>query len=272
MGLFMKFISISDPPAQSNFNVYRKVYHLLGLGVPILFYLNAFDPFGPGLAHPTRAIGFCILAVGICMLLLIDIGRFSSVRFRKVFYNVLGSLMKEEERNRINASVPYFTANLILFALCGREVTVVACIFLMIGDPVAAYVGGKYGRIRFWNGKSLEGMLGFALAGTLGAILFLELHSLATPIDDPFQLHGANGFRFDLVLLVFMGAVVAGTFEFFAFNRFKGFWDDNLTVPLGGAAGLTCFAYYLFGVPKDVLFFDPTLLFEPATAAAALLF
>ncbi len=263
----MKFITVSEPPVHSSFNFYRKLYHLLGLFVPLIFYLGVFDRLGPGLAHPTRAIGFCVLLFGIGLLLLVDVGRFYWAAFRDLFYKVLGPLMKEEERHRINASVPYFLANLILFALAGREVTVIACIYLMIGDPVAAYVGGRFGRVRFWNGKSLEGMLGFAVAGTAGALLFLTAHTLRADPGDPLALlDKAGAVRWQIPALVTIGATGAAMIEFFAFNRFKGLWDDNLSVPLGGAIGLAFCAFYFFGIPGEFLFFPPAELFAPAVA------
>lgn len=266
----MKLITITGPPSNPSFNVYRKLYHLLGLAVPVAFYLGVFDPIPVDLEHRTRAIGFCLLVFGIVVLLGIDLGRFLWPAFRKRFYDLLGPLMKEEERHRINASVPYFLANVVLFAFFGREVTVIACIFLMIGDPVAAYVGGRYGRVRFWNGKSLEGMLGFSVAGSLGSLIFLGLHTLGAPAENPFVLNGPEGFRWQVLLLVFLGAVVAAGFEFFAFNRFMGFWDDNLSVPLAGAVGIALLAFYLFGFPAETLFFQPTELFAPLSRAAAL--
>ncbi|EMO76270.1 phosphatidate cytidylyltransferase-like protein [Leptospira kirschneri str. 200801925] len=45
-------------------------------------------------------------------------------------------------------------------------------LFLVIGDPTAAWVGTFYGKRRFSNGKSIEGIIAFIVVCTIVGFVF----------------------------------------------------------------------------------------------------
>lgn len=63
--------------------------------------------------------------------------------------------------------MPYILALCLVVGFFPRDIAILSILFLTFGDPAAALVGGKYGTIRFYNGKSLQGALG----GIAGAYL-----------------------------------------------------------------------------------------------------
>ncbi len=258
MSAVRKFVSIQKAPAASEpFNVARKIYHAFGLVIPLVVYFDAFAFFAPGREHLTREICIVLLAAGILLMLCVDTLRFQLKPLNRLFVNVVGSLLKEEEKKRYNATIPYFTACLLLLWFFSDVTATLACIFLMVGDPFAAYVGGHYGRVRFWNGKSLEGLLAFMGAGFIGSILFLAVHlALAGDAAGPFALNTQAA-----PVIVLAGLGCAALAEFLSIVALRGLFDDNLIVPLFGAGGMALCALVMNDVDVMQLYFDSTGLF-----------
>ena len=90
---------------------------------------------------------------------------------------------------------------------------------MLLGDTAAALIGRRFGRIRFFNGKSLEGSLAFLVTG------------IAVILAGFFCWHYSVGTMLGGVL----GVVAAALLEFF--NRELRL-DDNFTIPLAAGAGL----------------------------------
>ncbi|MBE7437783.1 MAG: dolichol kinase [Spirochaetales bacterium] len=235
------------------FNPYRKLWHMLGLVIPLFLYLDLLSSIGE---HASRFWGIVILFCLIVLVFALDLARFFLPPFRRFWYNTVGFLMKAEEAHRFNATIPYLVASLLLFLFVGKELSLIACLYLMIGDPMAAFVGGRTGRFRFANGKSLEGLLAFILAGALAAILFLLLHGLFFP-QSVYALFQNPG---PLLLAALCGSVFAAVAEFFSWTALRGLYDDNLSVPLAGALGF-CLAGHYAGLPWSTLLFAVDRLF-----------
>ncbi|MCB1309954.1 MAG: hypothetical protein KDK30_17320 [Leptospiraceae bacterium] len=259
----MKFIRIEQPTRGGSFNFSRKIYHMIGLVIPIALYVELFDFLAPWFQFPTRSAGLLALIAFTITLLLVDALRFKVKAVNRLFVSIVGPLLKQEELKRYNATIPYFAACLILFIFSSTEVVMLSCIFLMIGDPVAAYTGGFYGRVRFWNNKSLEGMGAFIVAGFLGSLIFLAIHSYVDLTgNSSFHMTLADGaLNWRMLLTVFCGVFCASLAEFFSSIRLHGLWDDNFIVPLCGAIGMSVTGQYLFQLPASALYFDPSLLF-----------
>lgn len=260
----MQWIRIEPPKSDFSFNFKRKAWHMLGLLAPAFFYFDPMRLTGLPFDHSTKIIGLGLNLFLLVFLVIVDLLRFRDDSVNDLFVKVAGPLLKKQELRKMNATVPYLTATFLLFCFTQDLIAGLACTFLMIGDPVAAYVGGRFGRVRFWNGKSLEGMLGFFLAGTTAALLFGLLHSFLAAQGLPNSVH--QGFTlFDNGRWLFAGMITAGAMaaavtEFFSTNRLNGFLDDNLEVPLAGGVAMAL-AAYLMDVPLSSIFFDPAHLF-----------
>lgn len=253
---------------QFSFNFKRKLWHMLGLLVPAFFYFDPMVLLDSRYIHATRIVGLSLNVIMLATLIIVDLLRFKYDGMNDLFIRFAGPLLKEQEKGRMNATVPYLTATLLLFTFTQDLIAGCACTFLMLGDPAAAYIGGRFGRIRFWNSKSLEGMFGFFLVGFLAAFLFSALHTWLISLHFPNALRLAayslvGEVKWSFLSILFAGGVVAAVTEFFSNNRLNGFLDDNLEVPiLAGVAMAT--AAWLLGFPVDAILFDPTQLFARA--------
>lgn len=245
---------------KGGFNPIRKAWHLLGLLVPLFLYIDLFSMFEPYITHATRVIGVIFLSFLCLATLAVDLLRLHNDRINHLFYRMVGSLMKKEELHRINGTVPYLLANVVLIAFFQEEVVVIGCVLLMIGDPAAAFFGSRYGRLRFSSGKSLEGLLAFIFAGFLASIIFLGFHTWHSAPGDTLVIYGDQGILLLPLLISFCGAIVAAISEFYSVPYWHGLIDDNLIVPLVGATGIAL-AGLMLGFPAEAFFFDPRLIF-----------
>lgn len=220
--------------ADEKFNHYRKLWHLLGLVIPLALFYDIFSG-ALGLKHATRAIIFSGLAFVNVVFILIETFRLQIPAFNDFFWKYFGFLMKEKERNRITATLPYFLSNAFVVAIYPPEIAFLSMFFLLVGDPFAAFFGFRYGKYRFKNGKSLVGVLAFFTVSLVGGFCALALFSI-TNASPEFRLFLNNSINFPAVLILFFGATTAAAAEFYSSNAWKGFLDDNLTIPVISSA------------------------------------
>lgn len=247
----MKWIRISEPIGRG-FNLKRKIYHMAGMVVPVMLYGDVFRFLAADPYITRKALIVLLIAANIAIIILETL-RMKHRRFRDFFHRLFGSLMKESERDRIHGTVAYLIANLVLVLFFSDEVVVLSLAFLVLADPLAAFVGIYYGRLRFWNGKSVEGMLAFVAGSFLSGIVFYLLQNALNRGSLPFVLESGS----IVVVLTILGfaSVVAALAEFFSFTALNGVVDDNLIVPLAAAAAFVIASLSL-GFPPAIVFFD----------------
>ena len=124
--------------------------------------------------------------------------------------------MKRPRRTLV-ASV---TAALVALTLTQSDVLcVVAVSILGVGDPLAALVGRRFGRIKLLHGRSLEGTLTFFISGLLVSFALLRL------------LHPALAMGASIAICA-MASLLGALAELLSLRI-----DDNLSVPLAAALG-----------------------------------
>jgi len=232
------------------FNFKRKVYHLGGLIIPGMLYFDGFSFLHLNkFTNDTRSITFFAIALVFVCMGIAEIIRFRSPAFQKFFLGIFGKMLKDKEVNNVQASIPFLFANAFIIGFFPKEVAVIAIFFLTFGDPAAAYFGGKYGTIRFYNKKSLQGVLGGIIGGFSFALLFSVFLAI-TRNDEPFfALWASSGIQWATVATIFLGAIVAMLAEFVSKD---GFFDDNLSIPMTSAIIMTFF----ISVFQDKPFWD----------------
>ncbi len=246
----MKWIRVTEPVG-SGFNLKRKLYHMAGLLVPVMLYGDVFrflsdDP------HITRRVLIGLLILANVLLLVMETLRLKHQGFRYHFHRLFGSLMKEAERDRVHGTVAYMIANLLLVLFFSDEVVVLSLTFLVLADPLAALVGIYFGRLRFWNGKSVEGMLAFIIGSFLSGIIFYMIQDTLNRGQLPFTL--SSGSTAAVLAVLGFAAVVAALAEFFSVVTLHGVVDDNLIVPLAAAFAFVAAVLFLGFAPSTVFF------------------
>lgn len=236
----------------TKFNLKRKLWHLCGLIIPILLYLDIFRFIEPGNPHITRYIGMWLIFWFLLFLIIIEIIRLNNESFNQFFIRVVGPLLKESEYHQIHGSISYIFANLLLFMFFTKEIIAISSLILMISDPIAAYVGIYYGKRKFKNGKSLEGLIAFFISSFMVCLLFLGFITMFKIGNSHLFLMSENLFK--IIFIMFITSLICSIIEFFSFTTLKGLIDDNLTIPLG-AAIIISFLCYLMGIPLESVFY-----------------
>lgn len=113
----------------------------------------------------------------------------------------------------VSGGAPVLMAALLLNLIFPPFIAATSMAVMLTGDAAAALVGRKFGKHKLVNGKSLEGVLSFIIAG----YIFLAAVGMICCAEAEFYILGAIG--------VILGAVV----ELFT-KQIK--IDDNFTIPL----------------------------------------
>jgi dolichol kinase len=146
-----------------------------------------------------------------------------------MLFRVFGPLAHPHEHHRVNSATWYATALLVLALTHSKLLCTVGVAVLGFGDPAAAVLGRRFGRVRLVHGRTLEGTLSFV--GVATAVAFLALW-----LGYPHPVAGA-------LLLALSGALAGGLAELFSLRV-----DDNLSVPLAAAVAAAGAAWAL-GLP-----------------------
>ncbi len=179
--------------------VYRKTLHTASIALPLFVWLVP------------RAVALAVLVSLVLVALLVEVARKRSRWARYHFLRRTRTLLRPRERRGLAGATYMAIAYTLAVFLFPKPVAVAAMLYNGLGDAAAALVGRRWGRLRIWRGKSLEG----AVAG----LVVMLLIGVLLPGIPP----GA----------AVVGAVTAALLELADLPP-----DDNLWVTLGGAVGL----------------------------------
>lgn len=149
-----------------------------------------------------------------------ELARRLSPRVNVLVMKLFNPVAHPHEVQRVNSATWYTTALLLLAATQSTLLCVTGVVVLGIGDPIAALVGRRFGRIKLLHGRSLEGTVAFAISATIATFgAFLIFHS---------------SMGLSMALLLAAAASIAGALaELFSLRV-----DDNFSIPLSAAAGV----------------------------------
>lgn len=160
---------------------------------------------------PGREGAAVLLASLLLVALLVDVARLASPRANVRFFRLFRPLASPREATRIASSTWYLVGILASVLLFPVDAASAGVLVLGLGDPAGSVVGRLRGRHRFGR-HSVEGTAGFV------AVAFVASLPLLGP---------ARG----------AAAAVAGAATEAATGLLPRWIDDNLTIPLGAAAG-----------------------------------
>jgi len=152
--------------------------------------------------------------------LIFDILRLRSSKLNSQAFKVFSRILRREELSQLSASSYYILGLGISLVLFPKPITLLCCLYLAFGDPVAAIVGKLFGKNQLFKGKSLEGALAnFIVSFFLTfyfSISYLHQNTIAS------------------IFLAVGGALGSTLAELLPLP-----WDDNITIPVFSG----CFLY-----------------------------
>lgn len=186
------------------FELRRKFFHVLGGIVLIsLIYIDLLKPW--------------------LLFLIILTALFLSYTSLKKKIPIVSLLIEKVERKNLRSRFPgkgvifFLIGAFLTLVLFGKDICIASLVVLTLGDAIAPFIGGPYGKIRhpFSKIKFIEGTLAGTLAGTLG----IGLLNLFGIID-------VN------IVEALLGSFVAMFAEGFEIDFYMDLTDDNIVVPL----------------------------------------
>ena len=180
----------------------RNVYHL---GTGLLF------PIGYYFGHKTGTI--ITISIFFLIILILEIFRFKNSGFNKWAFKHLNPLFKAKEKSHLVGTTYFLLGTLIAVIFSPKYIAILCLAFLAVSDVAAAFVGERWGRIRIYNKKSLEGAISFFISAMILGIALMQFPSL--------RFAGLN------LQLVIYGSLIATLVELFSSKI-----DDNFTIPV----------------------------------------
>ncbi len=191
-------------------NYTRNAFHVSsGVGV-LLLIQHVLTPF-----TMIALSGF--FAVSAWML---ELFRRFSPELNTMLMKLFGRVAHPHEHHRVNSSTWYATALLLLALLAPPMSCALAVIVLAVGDPTAALIGRRFGRIRLRAGRSLEGTLAFVVSAGLLSLATLAIYYPEIGMGRA-------------VVIALAGAMAGAVAELMSQHI-----DDNFTIPLAVALGV----------------------------------
>jgi len=179
---------------------------------------------------------FQIIPQNICLAILIAASSlFVGLDFLRQKYpalnewmiHVFGVIMRQSEVNRL-AGTSYLVVGVTLVVwLCPPMIVSITLLFLAFADPLASYVGLRFGKEKIWGEKTLQGFLAAFVTCVISAYLFLWMKNYPTD---------------RLLLVSLLAGLIGALAELFP----VGGIDDNFSMPVMSSAGLYIL-FYFFG-------------------------
>ena len=111
-----------------------------------------------------------VAAAGVAVLL--EVTRFGFGSANDLLLRYFGVFFKEKERQRVTGSTYLLIGTVGAFHFLDKTVAIIALLFLALGDPSAAMIGSRWGRLRV-GGKTLEGSAAFLAVSLLVGGIFV---------------------------------------------------------------------------------------------------
>jgi dolichol kinase len=179
---------------------------------------------------PSPVVALAIAAAWASLVWFFEITRRLDPRVNVSLMKFFGKVAHVHEAQRVNSATWYATALVILALTQSKILCITGIAALGIGDPTAATIGRRWGRIKLFHGRSLEGTVAFFLSATVAAWALLVC------------FHPTVGFGVSLVMAASSG-LVGATAELFSVRV-----DDNFSIPLCSGAAVGAVAL-VWGLP-----------------------
>jgi len=166
------------------------------------------------------ALGMLVWAWGM------EISRVLSPQVNAFLMTVFSRVSHPHEAVRINSATWYTSAVFLICLASPDRNGVLGLLVLSVGDPMAALIGRRFGRIKIGS-KSLEGFAAFVLTSALASAAYL------------------GGYYPELAPLPLVGLAVGASVAGGLAELFTSKLDDNMTIPLAATAGAVLMAAVL---------------------------
>lgn len=201
---------------RSDLHLARKFWHSITVFLMAVVYYYL----------PNQWSGLVLFAA--CLIFIpLDFLRKKNEKLNRILLRLFQPIIRQNEVQGIAGTTYLLAGVFVVYLFAPREIMLLTLLYLAFADPIASYVGIKFGKTKIFNGKSLQGSS--AAFFVCAAMTFIVLS---------FQ----NLFVDHIWLLSVLGGLLGSAAEAIPIGKL----DDNFSIPVVSAIGLWIL-FSLFG-------------------------
>lgn len=200
---------------RSDLHVARKIWHMAGV----------FCIFAGWILLP---LWVSITLLSICWVLFVpaDFMRQKNSEMNRSVLRLFQPIMRKNEVDRLAGTTYLLTGVILIASFFDRGVVALSLLFLAFADPIASYVGIKYGKDKIFGHKSVQGFMAAFFVCAVLCYIYLS----------------SNGVHEHILIASLLAGLVGALAELIPLWKI----DDNFTMPVLSSIGLSIL-FYFFG-------------------------
>ncbi|WP_413576843.1 diacylglycerol/polyprenol kinase family protein [Bdellovibrio sp. HCB290] len=214
-------MNLVDLKKRSDIHYARKFWHMSAVFAMFLAYV-----------YLPEKVSLTLLVVAWILFVPFDFLRHRYPVLNDFAVHAFKPIMRQSEVKKLAGTTFLLTGVLIVYVIFPRPIVALTLLFLAFADPIASYFGILYGKDKIFGHKSIQGFMAAFFVCMGLTLAFLLYHNYLT----------------DRVIVI---SLLAGLVGAFAELIPVGKLDDNLTLPLMSAVGLSIL-FYFFGFFANV--------------------
>ena len=175
----------------------------------------------------SKNVALALLGVGITIVIGADILRQKYAALNDFIVHNFGPIMRQNEAHKLAGTSFLIVGVTLVVILFPRDIVSLTLLFLCFADPLASYVGIRFGKEKILGNKTIQGFLAAFVTCMACAYVFLSV--LGYPKDR-------------LIIFSVLAGLVGSLAELIPIANL----DDNFTLPVVSAVGLYIL-FYFFG-------------------------
>lgn len=172
-------------------------------------------------------VSLTALIIAFLLFVPADFIRLKIPAFNEFVTHAFKPIMRKSEVNRLAGTTYLITGVLLIDLLFPRQIVGLTLLFLAFADPIASYFGILYGKDKIFGHKSIQGFMAAFFVCALVTFCYLFFSNIL-------QDH--------IIIITLLAGLIGAFAELVPIGKL----DDNLTLPLMSAIGLTIL-FYFFG-------------------------
>ncbi|RME16887.1 MAG: hypothetical protein D6797_03585 [Bdellovibrio sp.] len=204
--------------SRSDIHLARKIWHVAGVSlIAIIYYQLTY------IASVQAALFFALLFI------IADLARQQWPLLNEKILKIFHPIMRADEKNHLAGTTYMFLGVFLIIALIpNKHIVTLSLLFVAFGDPIASYIGIRYGKDKILDNKSLQGFIAAFVTCTLIFFIYAYVHELMIE---------------RLVLVSLLAGLSGAIAELLPIKKI----DDNFTMPLICAIFLKILFYFFAG-------------------------
>jgi len=201
---------------RSDIHYTRKIWHMAGVFTVFLMY-----------THFTESTAKLLLFLLFLVAVPADVLRQNRPELNDFLIHLFRPIMRSNELRKLAGTSYLITGVNLIIWFFPRPIVSMTLLFLAFADPIASFIGIRYGKDKIFGHKSIQGFIAAFVVCLIVSISYMWMNSIL--VDHIFIVGTLAGLIGALAELIPIGKI-----------------DDNLSLPLLSCLGLTML-FFLFG-------------------------